>query len=98
MALAAGIGELEQHRDDPTYRLWRHFSQGGSRYDEWRARLAAARGIRAKAALLGAVTQVNRDHLRMELGRSPTSADVRARQALRLRRAVTELASRVRRR
>ncbi|QSR32817.1 hypothetical protein CFI00_20410 [Nocardioides sp. S5] len=97
VALAAGIGELELHRDDPTYLLWRHVTQGGSRLDEWRARLAAATTVRAKAELLTAAMRVNRDHLRMELGRAPTRTEVRARQRLRVRRAVTELSSRMRR-
>lgn len=97
VALAAGIGELELHRGDPTYLLWRHVTQGGSRLDEWRARLAAATTVRAKAELLTAAMRVNRDHLRMELGRAPTRTEVRARQRLRVRRAVTELSSRVRR-
>ena len=36
----------------PTYALWHHFVHGGSRFDEWRARLTAAPGARAKAELL----------------------------------------------
>ncbi|WP_210649306.1 nucleotidyltransferase family protein [Nocardioides sp. SYSU D00065] len=98
VALAAGIGELDLHRHHPTYRLWRYFTEGGSRLDEWRARLAAAGTARARAELLGAALRVNRDHLRMELGRPPTREEVRARQRLRVRRATDELASRVRRR
>lgn len=97
VALAAGIGELELHRRDPTYRLWRYFTVGGSRLDEWRARWAAARGVRAKSALLTEATRVNRDHLRMELGRPPTRREIRERQRLRLRRAVAEVSTRIRR-
>lgn len=97
VALAAGIGELELHRDHPTYKLWRHFADGGSRSDEWRARMAAATGLRAKARLATAALRVNRDHLGMELGRPPTREEVRERQRLRLRRAVDELGKRVRR-
>lgn len=97
VALAAGIGELELHRDAPTYLLWRYFTEGGSRLDEWRARLAAAPTVRAKAELLTAAMRVNQDHLRMELGRPPTREDLRERQRLRVRTAVSELASRVRR-
>ncbi len=97
VALAAGIGELELHRHDPTYALWRHVTEGGSRLDEWRARMAAATSVRAKARLVAAAMRVNRDHLRMELGRPPTRSEIRARQALRVRRAATELSQRVRR-
>ncbi len=98
VALAAGIGELELHRRDPSYRLWKFFSQGGSRLDEWVARMAAARTTRARVDLATSALRVNRDHLRMELGRPPTADDVRARQRERVRRAVTELRRRVRRR
>ena len=91
VALAAGIGELELHRDAPTYALWRHFAHGGSRFDEWRARIAAAPDARGKAELLISALRVNRDHLRMELGRPPTRREVRSRQARRLRRAAGEL-------
>ncbi|PKH37673.1 Uncharacterised nucleotidyltransferase [Nocardioides alpinus] len=97
VALAAGIGELELHRNDPTYALWHHFVHGGSRWHEWRARMAAAQGARAKAELLTSAMRVNRDHLRMELGRPPTRQEVRARQVKRVRRAVGELSERVRR-
>lgn len=97
VALAAGIGELELHRHDPTYRLWKHFAEGGSRTDEWRARMAAATGLRAKARLATAALRVNQDHLRMELGRPPTRDELRERQRVRWRRAVDELAKRVRR-
>jgi hypothetical protein len=95
VALAAGIGELELHRGAPTYLLWRHFVEGGSRFDEWRARLAAAPTVRAKASLLTAAMRVNRDHLRMELGRPPTREDVRARQRVRVRKAASELSKRM---
>jgi hypothetical protein len=94
VALAAGIGELELHRRDPSYLLWRYFSEGGTRLDEWRARLAAAPTVRAKAALVSAATRVNRDHLRMELGRTPTRDEVRERQRLRVRKALAEVSGR----
>ena len=42
-----------------------------------------------------AAVRVNRDHLRMELGRPPTREEVRARQRVRVRKAVAELSSRV---
>ncbi|MDR7252120.1 putative nucleotidyltransferase [Nocardioides sp. BE266] len=97
VALAAGIGELELYRSHPTYKLWRHFAEGGSRSNEWRARLAAASGPRAKARLVTAAFRVNQDHLRMELGRPPTKAEIRERQRVRLRRAADELVKRVKR-
>lgn len=98
VALAAGIGELELHRGAPTYALWHHLVHGGTRLDEWGARLTAARGPRARVELLTSAVRVNRDHLRLELGRPPTPRDVRARQLRRLRRAAGELSQRLRRR
>ena len=98
VALAAGIGELDLHRGAPTYALWHQFVHGGSRLDEWRARLTAAPGARAKAELLTSALRVNRDHLRMELGHTPTRQEVRARQLRRLRRAVDDLSRRMGRR
>lgn len=94
VALAAALGELEQFRDDPSYALWRHLSEGGgSRLGEWRARFAATRGARARAQLLVSSLRVNRDHLGMELGRPPTRSDLRQRQLLRLQRAAAEVRS-----
>ncbi|GAA5108089.1 hypothetical protein GCM10023339_06730 [Alloalcanivorax gelatiniphagus] len=95
VALAAGIGELELHREAPTYLLWRYFVEGGSRIDEWRARLAAAPTVRAKASLVTAAMRVNQDHLRMELGRPPTREEVRTRQRERVRKAASELSKRM---
>lgn len=96
VALAAGIGELDQHRGHPSYPLWRHFRDGGNQLDLWRARLAAAPGARAKWAIARESLAVNRDHLRLELGREPEPADVRARQLLRARRGVRQLTERLR--
>lgn len=98
VALAAGIGELELHRDAPTYALWHYFVHGGSRFDEWRARLGAAPDVRSKVHLLTFAMRVNRDHLRMELGRPPTPREVRARQARRIRRVISEIPRRTGRR
>lgn len=92
VALAAALGELEQFRDDPAYALWKHLSQGGrSRVAEWRARFRATPGARDRARLLVSSFRVNRDHLGMELGRTPTRRDLRGRQLLRIRRAANEL-------
>ena len=94
VALAAALGELHLHRTDPDHQLWLHFSEGGDRISEWRARLSAAQGTRARVRLAVSLARVNRDHLRLELGREPTRGDVRRRQRERLRRAATELLAR----
>ncbi|MEO5664396.1 MAG: nucleotidyltransferase family protein [Nocardioides sp.] len=97
VALAGALGELHLHTDDPDHQLWLHFSEGnGDRISEWRARLSATRGTRARLRLALDLARVNRDHLRLELGREPTRGDVRRRQRERLRRATDDLRSRLR--
>jgi Uncharacterised nucleotidyltransferase len=84
VALAAALGELEAHRDDPAYELWRYFRDGGGRLDEWRARFRAARGLTAKLHVVTSAARVNRDHLRVQLGRPPTRRDLRRAQLVRV--------------
>ncbi len=92
VALAAALGELEDFRDDPSHDLWRHLSEGGeSRVAEWRARFRATSGARARARLVTQVLRVNRDHLGLELGRTPSRREIRQRQRLRLARAWAEV-------
>ena len=95
VALAAALGELDLHRDHPDHDLWLHFSGGGDRVSEWRARLTSARGTRARVRLVLGMVHVNRDYLGIELGREPTRADVRRRQRQRLQRAVADLRTRL---
>ncbi len=76
IALAAVIGELESFRDHPEHDLWAVLSQGGSRLQEWRARLRAARGLVAKTLVVLASTRVDPDHLGVVLGRRPTAGDL----------------------
>lgn len=91
--LAAGLGELDSVRGDPEADLWRVLLLGGSRVDELRARLRAAPDRRAAAKLLLSSVRVNRDYLRMELGRPPTRADVRRRQWRRIQALAHDLAA-----
>lgn len=76
VGLAAWNGTLEDYQGHPDYLLWKYMTEGGSRMDEWRARLAAARTLREKATTAGQALLVNTDHLSMKLGRSPTRAEV----------------------
>jgi hypothetical protein len=94
VALAAALDELHLHRDHPDHDLWRHFSQGGDRVSEWRARMTSARGVRARVRLALGMVRVNRGYLAMELGREPTRKDVRQRQRRRIQRAVADLRAR----
>ena len=63
LAFAVVLGTLEEHRDHPEYALWRIASTGGTRLDEWRARVRAARGLRAKMRVVARSTLVNAEHL-----------------------------------
>lgn len=98
IAFAAAEGTLEQYRDHPHYRLWRHMRFGGSRLDEWRARSAAAPTRRAAARLLVRSLAVNVDHLAMDLGRPPTRREQLAAWWHRITTAVRDLVRLVRRR
>src|SRR5829696_4583034 len=63
LAFAVILGTLEEHREDPEYALWRVASAGGTRLDEWRARVRAARGPRAKLRVVARSVLVNDEHL-----------------------------------
>lgn len=76
VAFAAATGTLDDHVADPEYALWRHVRLGGSRLGEWRARLRAAPSPVSGLRLLARATLVNRDHLAMRLGRSPTRWEI----------------------
>lgn len=76
VALAAATGSLSAWRDDPAHDLWRVLSTGGTRLDEWRARVHAAPTVRSKAALLGRATLVNVEHLSMVRGRPPSRREI----------------------
>jgi hypothetical protein len=69
-------GELDRHRDDPAYDLWRVAARGGTRMDEWRARIRAARGVRAKALVAGRSVLVNVEHLTIVRGHPVTRQEV----------------------
>lgn len=77
VALAAGLGALEGHENDPQFALWRYWSQPEeSRLEEWRARFAAAESRTERLRLLGRMVLVNRLHLAMRLGHEPSSTEV----------------------
>ena len=47
VAFSAGLGELERYRGRREYLLWKVASQGGTRLEEWVARVWAAPTLRA---------------------------------------------------
>ena len=76
VGFAAATGRLESYRSHPDYLLWKVASQGGTRLEEWRARLRATPGVRHKALLVARAPLVNRDHLATVLWREPTRTEM----------------------
>ncbi len=76
VGFAAASGGLDGFKDRPDYELWRVSSRGGSRLEEWRARLLAARTPRERVRLVLRAPLVNVEHLAAVLGRMPTPTEV----------------------
>ena len=58
------------------YRLWKVVSQGGSRSEEWWARVRAAPNLGAALQVAARAPLVNVDHLAHRLGRRPTRREI----------------------
>lgn len=78
VAFAAAVGGLEQYRRERDYRLWKVISQGGSRSEEWWARVRAAPTLASKASVIARAPLVNVDHLAHRLGHRPTAVEIAA--------------------
>lgn len=76
VAFAAGTGRLEQFRGARDYDLWRVVSRGGTRVEEWVARVRAAPTPTAAARVALRAVLVNTEHLGHRLGREPTRIEV----------------------
>lgn len=92
------LGELEAHRGERTYRLWRAVAYPSGRIDEWQARWYAARGPVAKATILARALVVNRQHLAAVTGHHVGLQELTAAQWRRITAAAAEMRSRARRR
>jgi len=90
VAFAAATGDLARFRHAREYALWRVLSEGGTRLDEWRARIVAAPSRRAALALALRAPLVNVGHLETQLGRRARPADVVREFFARPRRAFVE--------
>ncbi|WP_314416229.1 nucleotidyltransferase family protein [Rothia mucilaginosa] len=77
LAYSAAMGGLEQYRGDRDYLLWLSVSQDVPHYIQWIGRLRSATTLRDKLRTLKNIFFVNKDHLAMQLGRTPTRAEVR---------------------
>lgn len=76
VAFAAAVGHLDQHRGARSYELWRVVTEGGTRAEEWRARILAAATTRERLLLILRAPAVNMERLEHQLGRRPTTNDV----------------------
>lgn len=76
LAFAAATGQLHRHQDHPSHDLWTVLSQGGTRSQEWRARMRAATTLKEKTLVALSAPLPNIDHLRMDLDREPTKFEV----------------------
>ncbi len=97
VALAAAIGELDRHTGDRNYPLWRTYSRGGTKLDQWRARVQAAPNRREAARMILRAPLVNLDHLAISLGHRPSRAEVLAAYRARGARLVRDLGTKRRR-
>ncbi len=88
--LAVATGRADEVRDRRDAPLWIWFADGGSRLDEWRARIKVAPTVRAKVAVVARSFAVNEYYLAQRLGRTPTRTDVRREFVRRLGQAVRE--------
>jgi len=76
VAFSVILGELDQHRNAPEYALWKVWSEGGTRVDEWRARVRAAPTLRKKLQVAVRSILVNVEHLEHLRGGPVTRAEV----------------------
>ena len=76
VAFAAATGDLERYRGARGYDLWRVTTQGGTRFEEWLARVKAAPTPGEALRLALRAPLVNTDHLAVTLGHPPTRMDV----------------------
>lgn len=76
VAFAAATGHLDDFRDAPEYDLWSVASRGGTRFQEWTARVKAAPTRRQSLWIAVHAAVVNTDHMAMLLGRRPTRREV----------------------
>jgi hypothetical protein len=76
VAFAAASGDLELFRRARDYRLWKVASRGGTRAEEWWARIRAERSFIAALRVASRAPLVNREQLAHTLGRAPTRREV----------------------
>lgn len=90
VAFAASVGGLDHYRGRPDYRLWKVLTEGGSRSEEWWARIRAAPSRRDALRVIARAPRVNVESLAHELGRAPTRREILVASVNRPRRAITD--------
>lgn len=85
LAFDTALGNIEKHKGEPYYLLWKAISEDVPPFVEWWARLERTPGLTAKLDLLKKIFFVNTDHLAMELGHSPSQSEIRERFISRFR-------------
>ena len=90
VAFAAATGDLERFRGERDYRLWKVVSEGGTRSEEWWARVRSAPSLGEALRVAARAPLVNVEHLSIELGRAPTRREITVAFFARPRRMLTE--------
>lgn len=76
VAFAASVGGLDAYRRERDYRLWKVVSRGGTRSEEWWARVRAAPSISEAVRIAARAPLVNVEHLAYRLGRRPSRREI----------------------
>ncbi len=76
LARDAAVGDIERHRGDREYRLWRAVSRGGTRAEEWWGRVLAQPTVGTRVAMIARLPLVNVEHLAHRLGRVPNRREI----------------------
>ena len=98
VAFAAATGDLERFRGERDYRLWKVVSEGGTRSEEWWARVRSAPSLGEALRIAARAPLVNVEHLSIELGRAPTRREIAVAFLARPRRMLSETWAALRRR
>lgn len=94
VAFAAAIGNLDAHRHEPGYRLWKVVAEGGTRSAEWWARVRSAPTLAEALRIVGRAPLVNVEHLSHRLGRHPTRREILVEFLTRPGRALSDMTAR----
>ncbi|NNG40085.1 2-nitropropane dioxygenase [Flexivirga sp. ID2601S] len=76
VAFSIVTGDFDRHRDHPQHAIWQVMSEGGSRREEWVARVRAAPDLRTGARTAVRSVLVNPQSLRVRLGHPPSRVEL----------------------